>query len=75
MYPYWQYYHYTARASWVQRVLDDWSGGTLTWNNRPAVDSTYLGIPTTVEGNWSGIDVTEFVQRVVTASGTTMGSC
>lgn len=64
-YPYWQYYHYQARPSWIRRVTQDWTAGSLTWNNRPTVDGTDLGQFDTTEGNWSHIDLSDFVQKVL----------
>ena len=65
MYPYWQYYHYTARPTWVRQVLSSWDVSTLTWNTRPTVADNDLGPFMTTQGNWGDINVTSFVQAVV----------
>ena len=64
IYPYWQYYHYQDRPSWIERVSEDWAANTLTWNDKPATDYSY-GSQDTHEGQWSDLDVTEYVQDVV----------
>ncbi|CAN5516529.1 hypothetical protein BH24ACT5_BH24ACT5_03780 [soil metagenome] len=63
-YPYWQYYHYQWRPSWVERVAADWDAGTLKWNNKPATDFSY-GSQDSKEGVWSDFDVKAYVQDVV----------
>jgi YD repeat-containing protein len=65
-FPYWQYFHYQWRPSWVERVTQSWSATTLTWNNRPAtVDDLEVGYLESHEGKWASLDVTDHYQRVV----------
>jgi len=64
LYPYWQYYHTGCRNSWVERVAATWSASSITWNNKPGVGPSY-GIHCSTEGQWSGWDVTGYVQDIV----------
>lgn len=62
--PYWQYYHYQWRPSWVEEVTGTWAANTLTWNNRPALGDS-LGQFDTKEEVWSDIDLAAYAQAVV----------
>lgn len=64
-YPYWQYYHYQARPTWLRLVTGTWQAGQVTWNNQPSVESTdYMQFDTT-EAHWSNADLTPWLQDVV----------
>jgi RHS repeat-associated protein len=72
LFPWWQYYHYQWRDSYLQRVSPSvsWTASTLTWNNQPGVDSGHPavtvsskeGVTTDASHNW---DVTDYVHDVV----------
>ena len=64
-YPYWQYWHSDPRQSQMNRITSSWQQNQLTWNNRPTVDvNPYMTFYTT-QGQFSHVDVTQYVQDVV----------
>ena len=74
MYPWWEYYHYQWETSWVERITGTWTASGLTWNNRPATDTSHpLGQFDTKEGVWSNDvnaqwlngGITDYVQDIV----------
>lgn len=64
-YPYWQYYHYEGRPTWVRQVTSSWASNSLTWNNRPSTAAADIGQFDTQEGVWSDIDLTGYVQDIL----------
>jgi len=65
VFPYWQGGDAeAASATWLGRVTADWDPQSLTWNTRPTnteEDESY----DTLQGQWSGMDVSAYVADVV----------
>jgi RHS repeat-associated protein len=72
-YPYWQYNHYQEETSWVREVTSDWDAGTLKWSAQPSLAASDIGSFETTEGDWSDIDLKDFVQAVVNGTKTNNG--
>jgi RHS repeat-associated protein len=72
-YPYWQYYHSDPRKSYLRRITSDWSASTLKWNLRPSVAAADDFEFFTTQGQWSGTDVTDYVQDIVAGAWTDHG--
>lgn len=77
-YPGSPYEGYGDNASWLKRVLSDWSDSTITWNNKPATtDEDRTAVPaSTARWNFNavGLDVTAMVKEMV-KGGKNFGFC
>ena len=63
--PYHQYYNApTATTTWLRRVLnaDSWTEGTITWNNKPGVNSVAVDSTGCVEGTQCAFAATSLVR-------------
>jgi RHS repeat-associated protein len=60
IYPYWQYMHYQAVTTWVDRVTSTWAAGSVTYNTRP----THVALTsfTTKQGQMASVNVTAAAQ-------------
>jgi len=66
-FPYWQDDPAEPATTWMTRVAEDWDLRTLTWNTRPLADAELITFET-IQGTWSAMDVSAYVQSVTSGA-------
>ncbi len=66
-FPYWQDDSVAPATTWMTRVAEDWDLRTLTWNTRPLADAELTTFET-IQGTWSAMDVSAYVQSVTSGA-------